>query len=90
MTLDEQIATQVRAAVREALADATPALVAQVAAAVRAQQGERWVTRAEAAKAMALSVDSIDRRCADGTLTCRRIGKKSVRVLLPGAPEMLL
>ncbi len=86
MTLEDAFAATARAAVREALAEAIPTLVAQLTAAVRAQQTERWVRRAEAAKVLALSIDTVDRRIRDGALTSRRIGK-SVRVLLPGVPR---
>ena len=41
----------------------------------------RWVSRREAAEALGISVDSVDRRIADKGLRARRIGR-AVRVLL--------
>jgi hypothetical protein len=41
----------------------------------------RWVSRREAAEALGLSVDSIDRRCGDGSLRSRRLGR-AVRILI--------
>ena len=44
----------------------------------------RWVSRAEAAETLGISVDTVDRRIVDGSLRVRRIGR-AVRVQLEPA-----
>lgn len=59
-------------------------------AAMRAElaaQASRWVSRAEAAQALGVSLDTLDKRIAsgDGTLRVRRLGR-AVRVLVLPPP----
>ena len=42
----------------------------------------RWVTIAEAADALSVSIKTIRRRIADGSLDARRIGPRLIRVNL--------
>jgi excisionase family DNA binding protein len=76
----------------EAIRLALAPLLDPIAAELRAQRHEiqrlrealgtgRWVSRREAAAALGVSLDSIDRRISDRSLRSRKLGR-TVRVLL--------
>jgi len=73
----------IRAIVREAIAEAHAPLLDEIRQlrAVVAASGAKWVSRRDAAEALGVSLDSIDRRCADRSLQSRKVGR-SVRVML--------
>jgi excisionase family DNA binding protein len=69
--------------IASAVSEATAPLVREVRElrAVVAAKSSKWVSRADAAEALGVSTDTISRRCADGSLRSRKLGR-SVRVLL--------
>ena len=77
----------VDAALRQIVADAVAAAVAPLVVEVRelrvvvARSSAKWVSRADAARELGVSVDTVDRRCLDGSLRSRRLGR-TVRILL--------
>ena len=79
-----------RTLVTLAVAEAIQPLVRELAglrAALSTQQSDRWLTRAEAARILGCSTDTIDRRVKDGSIDVRRLGTRTVRVRLPFQPS---
>lgn len=58
------------------------------AAATGMSNDERFISRAEAAKIAGCSVDTIDRRIAEGLLPAYRFGAKTIRVKLSDIENM--
>jgi len=81
--LDEALRVLVAGAVADAVAPLEREMRA-LHAAVRAG-ASRWVSRREAAEALGVSPDTIDRRLRDGSLRVQRMGR-TVRVLLEPPP----
>ncbi len=66
-------------------AELVPIVVAAVRAAV-AEQERPWLSRADAARRLGCSVDTIDRSIRACEIEVQRIGSRGIRVRLPAAP----
>jgi len=81
--LDEALDSMIRRAVAEAVAPLEREVRA-LRSVVGATAG-RWCDRREAAEAMSVSVDTIDRLIARGALRTRRLGRRVVVFVEPPA-----